>query len=242
MPRISGLRIQVMLVGGRLLAAISVVERMKKDSMVPPMKARCVLPSSPIMAKPSAWRTVLLAPSMRLICDSICQIPLSESAVRSAAWTEETQTARTARSETEGRKSAETEKRLRIMQASPGRQLFYWASRDVKRANAFGQCALGQGPAACLEGFTDHLFAFLPECFSVLWVESVGSDAFANCGDDCVIGNDGAYVAVFAVACADFVTRGNDGGPDGSCGSLGNGFPLERPFAFLGELLVDLGH
>ncbi len=53
-----------MLVGGRLLAAISVGERMKKDSMVPPMKARWVLPSSPIMAKPSTRRTVLLAPSM----------------------------------------------------------------------------------------------------------------------------------------------------------------------------------
>ena len=53
-----------MLVGGRLLAAISVGERMKKDSMVPPMKARWVVPSSPIMAKPSARRTVLLAPSM----------------------------------------------------------------------------------------------------------------------------------------------------------------------------------
>src|SRR5262249_24384629 len=88
-------------------------------------------------------------PSMRLICDSICQIPLSESGVRPGAWTEETKTERTARSKPEGRKSAETEKRLRIMQASSGRQLFYWASRDVKRANAFGQCALGQGPAAC---------------------------------------------------------------------------------------------
>jgi hypothetical protein len=64
MPRISGLRIQVMLVGGRRLAAISVGERMKNDSMVPPMKARWVVPSSPIMAKPSARRTVLPAPSM----------------------------------------------------------------------------------------------------------------------------------------------------------------------------------
>ena len=53
-----------MLVGGRLLAAISVGERMKNDSMVPPMKARWVVPSSPIMAKPSARRTVLPAPSM----------------------------------------------------------------------------------------------------------------------------------------------------------------------------------
>ena len=53
-----------MLVGGRRLAAISVGERMKKDSMVPPMKARWVVPSSPIMAKPSAWRTVLPVPSM----------------------------------------------------------------------------------------------------------------------------------------------------------------------------------
>ncbi len=52
-----------MLVGGRPLAAISVGERMKKDSMVPPMKARWVVPSSPSMAKPSARRTVLLAPS-----------------------------------------------------------------------------------------------------------------------------------------------------------------------------------
>ena len=63
-PRISGLMIQVMLVGGRRLAAISLAERMKKDSMVPPMNARSVVPSSPIMAKPSARRTVLPAPSM----------------------------------------------------------------------------------------------------------------------------------------------------------------------------------
>ena len=53
-----------MLVGGRLLAASKPGERMKNDSMVPPMKARWVLPSSPIIAKPSARRTVLPAPSM----------------------------------------------------------------------------------------------------------------------------------------------------------------------------------
>ena len=56
--------IQVMLVGGRPLAAIRVGARMKNDSMVPPMKARWVLPSSPIIAKPSVRRTMLAAPSM----------------------------------------------------------------------------------------------------------------------------------------------------------------------------------
>ena len=61
MPR---LMIQVMCVGVRPLATIRVGARMKLDSMVPPMKARWVVPSSPTMPTPSALRTVLPAPSM----------------------------------------------------------------------------------------------------------------------------------------------------------------------------------
>jgi hypothetical protein len=55
-----------------------------------------------------------------------------------------------------------------------------------------------------LEGFSDHLFTFLPECFCRDWVGGVPAISFAYWSDRDVIGYQAPDVAVFTVGAADF--------------------------------------
>src|SRR5271170_1299605 len=56
-----------------------------------------------------------------------------------------------------------------------------------------------------LEGLSDHLFTFLPECLGVLWIERVAAYSFGGDAEGHVVGNDLADVAVLAVAGSDLV-------------------------------------
>src|SRR5215831_15031178 len=91
-----------------------------------------------------------------------------------------------------------------------------------------------------LKPLSNEFFTFLPECFSVFWIERVSAHAFANGSDGHGIRNDVANVAVLAISAADFVSGSNRTGPHRSCGSLRNGLELERRLTLGCELLIPL--
>jgi hypothetical protein len=94
--------------------------------------------------------------------------------------------------------------------------------------------------ARLLEFFSDHLFAFLPECLGVFRVERITAHTFADRGDSHIIWNYFAHVAVLAILSADLISRSNYSGPYRSCGSLRNGLQLEGCFALGRTLLIHL--
>src|ERR1700757_1741846 len=91
-----------------------------------------------------------------------------------------------------------------------------------------------------LERFSNHFFAFLPECLGVFRVERITAHTFADRGDSHIISNYFAHVAVLAILSADFISRSNYSGPHRSCGSLRNSLQLEGCFALGRKLLIHL--
>ena len=90
-----------------------------------------------------------------------------------------------------------------------------------------------------LKRFADEFLAFFPECLSVGGIQRVCADAFTNSINGGIVLHQMSDVAVLAVLAADLVSGCNHSCPDGSCGSLGNGLPLERPLAFRCLLLIN---
>src|SRR5581483_1077064 len=89
-----------------------------------------------------------------------------------------------------------------------------------------------------LKRLSDHFFALLPECLSVLWIERVSTHAFGANVEGNVVRHDLANMAILAIPAADLVRLGYHGSPHGCSGPLRNGLPLER-LAFRRELLID---
>src|SRR5437588_802518 len=90
-----------------------------------------------------------------------------------------------------------------------------------------------------LERFSDQFFAFLPECFSILWVECISAYPFGDDADWRVVRHNVAYVAILAVLPANLTGWCDHSRPHRSRGSLGNGLPLKRPLTLPGELPID---